>query len=180
MIKNNHFWFDDSDPAWGDGLLDSTSPVSEHLFSTTLQSLTATMQDYFDRKSRAPSPSVNRVSRMWYSAPPNLADHNKDIVKIFLSLFRKHVPRTIPIFRSAIFRQKDRAAYTLAMAATGGMFCKLPGSATVAKSMYNDARRLLLASVRFLKCEWSSNVLMLISSASETRQPPKSHRRRID
>jgi hypothetical protein len=104
------------------------------------------MQDYFDRKSRAPSPSLNKVSRMWYSAPPDLTNHNKDIVKIFLSLFRKHIPSTFPLFTDTVRSQKNQVAYTLAMAATGGMFCKVAGSTAVAKSMYNDARRLLLAS----------------------------------
>lgn len=150
--KNNQFWFEDSDPAWAEGFLDSASPFSSNLLSSPLQNLTATMQDYFDRKSRAPSPSLNKVGKMWYSAPPNLADHNKDIVRIFLNLFRKHIPQTIPLFGSTTFGRNGRAAYTLAMAATGGMFCAVPGSTAVAKSMYNDARRLLLASVRRTEC----------------------------
>lgn len=105
------------------------------------------MQEYFDRKSRAPSPSLSKANKMWYSAPPNLEDHNKDIVKIFLGKFRMHLPQTLSIFKESTVGLTNRVEYTLAMAATGGLFCTVPGSAEVAKSMYNDARRILLASV---------------------------------
>jgi hypothetical protein len=84
---------------------------------------------------------------MWYSAPPNQNDHTKDVVRVFLRIFQKHIPKTFTLFKDATVNKKGRAAYTLAMAATGGLFCTVLGSAEVAKSMYNDARRLLLASV---------------------------------
>lgn len=112
-----------------------------------MQNLTATMQEYFDRKSRAPSPSLNKASKMWYSSPPNLDDHNKDISRVFLDIFRRHIPETFILFQDSTISRKNRAEYTLTIAATGGLFCTVPGSAEVAKSMYNDARRLLLASV---------------------------------
>lgn len=84
---------------------------------------------------------------MWYSAPPNLEDHDNDVVNVFLNLFHKHIPETFPLFDEAAVSQKRRAEYCLAMAATGGLFCSVPGSFEVARSMYNDARRLLLAYV---------------------------------
>lgn len=113
-----------------------------------MQDLTASMQEYFDRKSRAPSPSLNKASKMWYSTPPNLIDHNKDILRVFLGIFRRHIPQTFSLFKDNTSGRQNRAAYILAMAATGGLFCTVPGSAQVAKSLYNDARRLLLAHVR--------------------------------
>ena len=86
---------------------------------------------------------------MWYSAPPNLNDHDRDIIRVFQKIFRRHISKTFSLFEdTATTNGKNRAAYILAMAATGGLFCTVPGSAEVAKSMYNDARRLLLASVR--------------------------------
>jgi hypothetical protein len=112
-----------------------------------MQHLTAIMQEYFDRKSRAPSPSLNKASKMWYSAPPNMDDYNKDILRVFLNIFRRYIPETFPLFKDFTVGGQNRAAYTLAIAATGGLFCSVPGSAEVAKAMYNDARRLLLASV---------------------------------
>jgi hypothetical protein len=105
------------------------------------------MQEYFDRKSRAPSPTLNKANVMWYSSPPNIEDHDPDVVNIFLNLFHKHIPETFPLFEEVTIGQKIRAEYYIAMAATGGLFCSVPGSFEVAKSMYNDARRLLLASV---------------------------------
>lgn len=147
MPQNTQFWFDESDLAWSDGFLGSKSPIFDHVFSSSIQKLTATMQEYFDRKSRAPSPSVSKADRKWYSAPPNLNDHNQDIIRVFLNIFRRHIPNTFSLFKGPTVSGKDRAAYILATAATGGLFCNVPGSAEVAKSMYNDARRLLLASV---------------------------------
>lgn len=105
------------------------------------------MQEYFDRKSRKSSPSApDKASVMWYSAPPNLDDHDKDVLNVFVSLFHKHVSETFTIFKELHAPTRTRPEYILAMAATGGMFCLVPGSADVAKSMYNDSRRLLLAS----------------------------------
>ncbi|KAH8696269.1 hypothetical protein BGW36DRAFT_408196 [Talaromyces proteolyticus] len=139
-------WFDGSDFTLSEEIFHSTSPISNHVFSLSMQHLTATMQEYFDRKSRAPSPSLNKASKMWYSAPPNMDDHNKDIVMVFLSIFQRHIPETFPLFKESTLGRQNLAAFTLAMAATGGLFCTVPGSAEVAKAMYNDARRLLLAS----------------------------------
>ncbi|KAI1613367.1 hypothetical protein EDD36DRAFT_475380 [Exophiala viscosa] len=160
---NSHFWFDGSDFTWSDGLFNSNSPILDHVLPSSMQSLTAAMQEYFDRKSRAPSPSLNKASKMWYSAPPNLDDHNRDIIRVFLKLFRRHIPETFSLFKDSAVTRKGRAEYTLAMAAIGGLFCTVPGSAEVAKSMYNDARRLLLASFNTM------NVLDDLSASVEDR-----------
>lgn len=110
--------------------------------------LTTMVQDYFDRKSRDPSPASNKANKMWYSAQPNLQNHNREILQIFLGIFRKHIPRTFRLFQdTSQTALRNPAYYTLAMAATGGLFCSVPGSAEVAKTMFNDARRLLLAAV---------------------------------
>ncbi|KIW19379.1 hypothetical protein PV08_03674 [Exophiala spinifera] len=143
---NSQFWFDGSDFAWTDNFLDSNSPLLDHVLSTSMQNFTAIMQEYFDRKSRAPSPSLNKASKMWYSAPPNLDDHNRDIVRVFLQIFRRNIPQAFSLFEDCAVTRKSKAEYTLAIAAIGGLFCNVPGSSEVAKSMYNDARRLLLAS----------------------------------
>lgn len=108
------------------------------------------MQEYFDQKSRAPSPTRNKSNLMWYSAPPNLQDYDEDVFNVFINLFHKHIPETFPLFNEigANQRVKDlHPEHCLAMAATGALFCSVPGSFDVAKSMYNDARRILLAKV---------------------------------
>lgn len=105
------------------------------------------MQDYFESKSRAPSPSLDKARRGWYSLLPAHNNHSQDVVKVFLKLFRMHIPKTFSIFKDIHSDHTRQSCYNLAMAATGGLFCAVLGSAEVAKSMYNDARRLLLASV---------------------------------
>lgn len=112
--------------------------------------MTHMMQEYFDRKSRAPSPSLSRANAMWYSAQPNLEAHDRVVVKGFLNLFQNHIPETFSLFDESTINSNNKARpeYILAMAATGGLFCSVPGSAQITKSMYNDARRLTLASVR--------------------------------
>ncbi len=116
--------------------------------SVSQQRITGMMQEYFDRKSRKSSPSApDKASAMWYSAPPNLDDHDNDVLNVFINLFHKHVSETFTLFKEVKVPKKTRPEFILAMAATGGLFCSVPGSAEVAKSMYNDSRRLLLASV---------------------------------
>jgi hypothetical protein len=81
---------------------------------------------------------------------PNLEAHDKVVVKGFLNLFQNHIPETFSLFDESTINSNNKARpeYILAMAATGGLFCSVPGSAQITKSMYNDARRLTLASVR--------------------------------
>lgn len=106
------------------------------------------MQSYFEDKSRPPSPSLNKASKLWYSRPPNFEDLDKDILAIFLGLFRRHIPGTFTLFEdiSTDFNATS-VECVLAMAALGGTFCSVHGSAEISRSIYNDARRLLLASV---------------------------------
>lgn len=107
------------------------------------------MQEYFDRKSRPSSPSPNKPSKVWYSAAPLLENHNRDIIRVFHNVFRRHIPKTFSLFEdTAITSSKCQPAFTLALAATGGLFCGTPGSAQVAKAMYGDARRMVLSTVR--------------------------------
>ncbi|EXJ75898.1 uncharacterized protein A1O5_00406 [Cladophialophora psammophila CBS 110553] len=49
------------------------------------------------------------------------------------------------------------------MAAVGGLFCAVSGSSEVSKSMYNDARRLVLASFN------RRNILGDVSATSEDK-----------
>ena len=85
---------------------------------------------------------------MWYSAPPDGDSYHNDIIKIFLGLFQKHIPETFGILREDLTDpQRHTTQYILAMAAVGGLYCTVTGSSDVAKSMYNDARRLQFASV---------------------------------
>lgn len=145
--QDSQFWFDQSDLSWTDGLFDSNFVLPDQDLPSPAQTLTSSMQEYFMRKSRAPSPSLDQASRMWYSAPPNLQDYNPVILETFIRLSQSHVPHSFALFEEALVEDNHTAAYTLALAATGGLFCAVTGSNKVAMSMYNDARRLVLASV---------------------------------
>jgi hypothetical protein len=118
--------------------------------SSSLQNMSLQLQEYFDRKSRAPSPAPGTRRSMWFSALPRLQDHDVDVVNIFLNLFYRHIPKTFTIFGGTKITDRNRPDYILALAAVGGLFCSVNGSFEIAKPMYNDSRRLLLASVCFV------------------------------
>lgn len=88
---------------------------------------------------------VTPSGRMWYSGRPNSSVYPPEILRVFLGLFRKHIPSTF-----ALFAQPEThfaSYYTLAAAALGGLFSSVSGSRLVANSLYNDARRLLAEQV---------------------------------
>nr|OQO24356.1 hypothetical protein B0A51_06640 [Rachicladosporium sp. CCFEE 5018] len=125
--------------------LDSTE--RSELSSPTLR-LTTSMQGYFDAKSRPSSPSRDRGAKMWYSKPAGLASHSPDVLKIFIGLFRRHIPQTFAIFAEDADRLiKHHSSYILAMGAVGGLYSIVPGSGDFAQAMHNDARRLSLAEL---------------------------------
>lgn len=117
--------------------------------SSSLQKYTLCMQEYFDRKPRAssPGPIPNKTTTMWYSAPASLADHDVEILNVFLTIFSRSVPRFFRLFHDPVFTLKTTPEFILAAAAIGGLYCSVEGSFNFAKAMYNDSRRLLLAYV---------------------------------
>jgi hypothetical protein len=148
-LQDPQFWLDGSDFSWSDGPFDASFLMPDYsISSASQQRVTGMIQEYFDRKSRKNSPSApDKASVMWYSVPPNLEEHDQDVVNVFVHLFQKHVADTFPIFTEIKSPKRLPPEFILALAATGGLFCSVPGSSDVAKSMYNDSRRLLLASV---------------------------------
>ncbi|KAK3648773.1 hypothetical protein LTR56_007213 [Elasticomyces elasticus] len=114
------------------------------------------MRNWFDGSSRPSSPSRNRARKMWYSALPNLTNYKQEVKEVFLRLFQRHIPATFTIFERSNCQHKRPASYILIMAAVGGLFCSVPGSAEVARSMYNDARRLSLATYNTRRPEYGA------------------------
>ena len=92
---------------------------------------------------------------MWHSAPASLADHDLEIVNMFLNLFSRNVPRCFRLFQDSVFTADTRQEFILAAAAVGGLHCSVNGSFEFSKAMYNDSRRLLLASVSAVKMIWT-------------------------
>ena len=96
--------------------------------------------------SRASSPSREAQQRSWYSAAPNLAVYDDEIINVLLNVARRHIAPTFRIFADFAVTNDTRVELCLAMAALGGLYCgpQAPGSNKVAQMLYNDARRLLL------------------------------------
>ena len=84
---------------------------------------------------------------MWYSAPASLWDHDLEILNVYINLFARNVPRFFRLFEDLTMTVETRPDYVLAVGAVGGLYCATPGSFEFSKAMYNDSRRLLLASV---------------------------------
>lgn len=177
MFKNTPFWFDEPEFGWSDGNFDVNDLIPVEQMTSSEQNMTKLMQDYFDGKSRAPSPTLDKSKAMWYSEAPDLKNHDTDVLNVFLNLFHKHIPETFPLFAGTTVNAGSKPEYYLVMAAIGGLFCSVPGSHEVAKSMYNDARRLLLATVRqahsrpevFANCTRSNLVTRSINAFLEKR-----------
>lgn len=132
------------------GIDDFISLIPDHaLASSSLQKYSLCMHEYFNRKSRPSSPpsSPNKAASMWYSAPASLSDHDPEIVNVFLNMFSRNVPNWFKLFQDSIFTVETRPEFILAAAAVGGLYCSINGSFEFSKAMYNDSRRLLLASV---------------------------------
>lgn len=117
--------------------------------SSSLQKYSLCMQEYFDRKPRAssPGPLPNKTATIWYSAPASLADHDLEIVNVFLTIFSRSVPRFFRLFHDPVFTLQTKPEFILAAAAVGGLYCTVEGSFNFTRAMHNDSRRLLLAYV---------------------------------
>ena len=116
--------------------------------SASMQIAIDLMQSHFQRRSRAPSPTAGEATQMWYSKQPRLQTYDKDIVNVFLNLGRRHLATTFAVFADFEANAETSEELCLVMAAVGGLFCEVPGSTKIAKSLYNDSRRILLENVR--------------------------------
>ncbi|KAK4502775.1 hypothetical protein PRZ48_006201 [Zasmidium cellare] len=113
--------------------------------------LASKIQQYFEEsKSGAASPTKLRMpdDMSRYSAQPDLSSHSSEVISIFVALFRKHIPQTLSMFNDLLDCQAKQPSvhYVFAIAALGGLFSNVQGSAQVAKFIYNDARRICLAA----------------------------------
>lgn len=108
------------------------------------------MRDFFQRRSRAPSPTREEPRQLWhqwYSAPPHLQIYDEEVINILLNLAKTHLSSTFSIFSDFEATLGMKEELCLAMAAVGGLFCTVSDSAKVAKKLHNDARRLQLEAI---------------------------------
>lgn len=102
------------------------------------------VRDYYQNRSRASSPAHAEGRELWYPASPALDVYDEVVINLLLNLARSHLSSTFRLFATFQVTDDTRAELYLAMASVGGLFCAVPGSAEVAKKLYNDARQLLL------------------------------------
>ena len=102
------------------------------------------MKDHFQQRSRASSPTREKAEQLWYSRPPRLQIYDEEVINVFLNLGRLHLFSTFPMFSDFEAKSGTKEELCLAMAAVGGLFCTVKGSYKVAKTLYNDARRMHL------------------------------------
>lgn len=122
-------------------------PHSGNLIADSLASMnraTTMMVRFFRQRTRAGSPTQGESKSSWYSDPPRFHLYDREVINVLLNIGRAHLSTTCPIFSK--FEATDRCSkqLCLAMAAVGGLFSTVDGSTTIAKSLYNDARRLEL------------------------------------
>lgn len=111
------------------------------------QSATTMMRDHLSLKrspSRSP-PLVQAREQTWYSSPPQLQIYDDEVINTLLETFQQQFSTTFPVFTENCTAPKSIVAMCLAMAAIGALSCDVAGSFKVAKALYNDARRMLLA-----------------------------------
>jgi hypothetical protein len=70
--------------------------------------------------------------------------YDDEVINILLNVGRAHLSTTLRIFSDFEATPETSQQLCLAMAAIGALFSTAEGSSTVAKSLYNDARRLEL------------------------------------
>lgn len=134
------FWFNNNDLEWPSLFFDGFSyPDLELPHDSALEHpLVKVWHNYFEAGvSQGAMPS----SRMYYSGRPNTSVYTSELLRVFLGLFRKHIPLTFALFAES--EKYISPYYTFAAAALGGLFSSVPGSRLVANALYNDARRLI-------------------------------------
>ncbi|KAK5051938.1 hypothetical protein LTR84_002741 [Exophiala bonariae] len=131
-------WFYDIDHSDFDSV-NQTGLSSDEL---RIESSVGWIQDHFRRRSHSSSPLTNEAKKLWYSAPPRLQLYDKEVLNVLLNIARRHVATTFKLF--ADFEAKTNTSHELclAMAAIGALFLGVDCGITVAKTLYNDARRI--------------------------------------
>ncbi|KAK4551893.1 hypothetical protein LTR86_010794 [Recurvomyces mirabilis] len=123
----------------------------DDILPKNVQSATSMTQAYHRIHSGTTTPTNAANPRRWFSDPPSLQVYDDEIVNVFLNLAAIYITPTFPVFKDLNVRANTVPELYLAMAAVGGLFCQVPGSFDMAKALYHDSRRLLLASFILLE-----------------------------
>ena len=98
--------------------------------------------EHFRRRSRTSSPTKNDAERSLYSTPPRLHIYDKEVLNVLLKIARRHLAPTFEIFAGYTANNDTSHELCLAMAAIGALFLGVECGHILAKTLYNDARRL--------------------------------------
>lgn len=77
------------------------------------------------------------------------------MINILLNLAKKRLGMTFAQLMPAAACPEVEEELVMAIAAVGALYCDVTGSNKVAKSCYNDARRIVLAKV--IHARWTQN-----------------------
>ena len=121
--------------------------IDLHHYSHEMGDALKTLQENYHPPARTSSPQPYLGVKRLLINPPSPEIYDQDIINTFLRIFATHVAPTFTSFVGFLVRDNILPELVLAMAAVGGLFCGVPQSFTVAKAMYNDARRILLTLV---------------------------------
>lgn len=109
--------------------------------------ITSIVKDYLLRKVCLSTLTPDRPEWMWFSSQPPRTSPDEFVTNVFLNIFRRHIPPVFSLFQEMDLSGPANSSYYMAMAAVGGLFCSTQGSYDVARSLYNDSRRILLTRV---------------------------------
>jgi len=120
---------------------------SSAILPDDIQSAIAVVHRYSQSRSGAASPIQDSSPQTWFSEPPQADLYDSEVLDIFVGLAVAHLDGTFKLFANFAITDHTTTELYRAMAAVGGLFCRVSGSFKIAKALYHDARRLLLASV---------------------------------
>ncbi|KEF60626.1 uncharacterized protein A1O9_02187 [Exophiala aquamarina CBS 119918] len=136
-----------STPSGGDSPLNHTSNTRPRRIATAYEKLRQFSTAEFI--SRPSSPSAQSQHQRWLANLASVQSPKVDraIINVFLGLFQSRLSETFQHFRGFYIRKDTPTELYLAMAAVGGLYCSIAGSADVARWLYYSAQHKLLTKV---------------------------------
>ena len=134
-----------------------TNPAAESALSI--------LQKYYQQRSERSSPRPEKDQRAWSQSSISPHVYDKDTINVLLNVFQQHLSSSFPIFANFTVDADTRQELYLAMAAVGALFCDVWGSHSIAKALYNDARRGLFDIKHQKRCLGNSERLSIIKTS---------------
>lgn len=99
------------------------------------------IQAYKLYQSADETPMLDSSPQRWFSEPVDLERYDTAVVNVFIDLAVKNLGPTFSCLEDFTVHPDTRPELYMAVAAVGGLFCRVPDSYRVAAAMWHDARR---------------------------------------